>query len=43
VPQIPLLIGRFVRAYEEAKEKAAATDRTIRFPKLVNREVCAVE
>lgn len=28
VPQIPMLIGRFVRAYEEAKEKPAARRRS---------------
>ncbi len=34
VPQIPMLIGRFVRAYEEAKEKSA-TDRAARFPEMI--------
>lgn len=42
VPQIPMLIGRFVRAYEEAKEKAA-TDRTIRLPQLIEREIHTIE
>jgi hypothetical protein len=37
-----MLIGQFVRAYEEAKEKSA-TDRAIRLPELFNGEVCAVE
>jgi len=37
-----MLIGRFVRAYEEAKEKAA-TDRTIRLPQLIEREIHTIE
>jgi DNA (cytosine-5)-methyltransferase 1 len=38
VPQIPMLIGQFVRAYEEAKEKSAA-DRAVVVPALIDSDV----